>query len=157
MKYIRLMFYTLNYPAAFWNFNIYAKQLLKDAWNKFSKITSRLFTQALVWLSGEMAAASRFILNENSNVHVNPCKDTYIHRWHKDLCSWNHQCKCMHLRYLFFPWSGIIMHSHVPQVLNIRPDWMKRCKKCKCEILIQLISRCYTFNKHLFNIICLTY
>jgi hypothetical protein len=26
--------YTLNYPAAFWNFNIYTKQLLKGLSNK---------------------------------------------------------------------------------------------------------------------------
>lgn len=65
MQYILLIFYTLDYPAALWNFNIYAKQLLKDARNKFLRITPRLFTQALVWLSGKMAAASRFILNEN--------------------------------------------------------------------------------------------
>lgn len=35
----------------------------------------RLFTQALVCLSGRTAAASRFTLNENGiGVHVNPCK-----------------------------------------------------------------------------------
>lgn len=114
-----LIFYTLNCPAAFWNFNIYAKQLLKDSWNKFSRITSRLYTGIglIKWGNGSsLEVHTEWKWCMCMSVHV---KYTHIHRWHKDLCSWNHQCKCMHLRYLFFPWSGIIMHSHIPQVLNI--------------------------------------
>lgn len=61
-----------------------------------------------------------------------------------DLCSWSHQCKCMHLRYLLFPWSGIIMQSFFSSTEDLRPNQMK---SLNYEIFIQLISKYYAFNE----------
>lgn len=114
--YFLLTFYTLSYPAAFLNFNIYAKQF----W-KVCETNVMVHLQAGLGQWG-MAAVWGLYWMKMVHVLINSCRDTYVHRGHKDLYSWSHQCKRMHLRYLFFPWSGIIMQSFFSCIEDLRPN-----------------------------------
>lgn len=52
-------------------------------------------------------------------VHVNPCKKYIYTQMAQRFVQLESPVQMHAFEVLIFPWSGIIMHSHVPQVLNI--------------------------------------
>lgn len=116
--YFLLTFYTLSYPAAFWNFNIYAKQFWKVYKTSFMVRLPAGLGQgemAAVWDLGEWKRCM-FTSTHVRHLQTQMTKICTAGVTSANTCIWGTY---------FFPWSGIIMQSFFSSTEDLRPNQMK--------------------------------